>query len=93
MMEERYHSAAARAVAEWFDSRDPDDLGTIIESISALGKSARDWCPDLSEHARNVMELAAGAKCSDPQTLGAFSELLEHAAQRIKTAALTLARE
>jgi hypothetical protein len=92
-MEQRHRSVAARAVAEWFESRDPDDLGTILESISALGQSAKDWCPDLSEHARNVMALAAGTKCSDPQTLGAFSELLEHAAQRIKTAAVTLARE
>ena len=40
MIEQQTPASAARAVAEWFESRNPDDVGIILEGLAALGKSA-----------------------------------------------------
>lgn len=78
---------AAEAVARWFESRDPDDLGAILDGAWSLGRAAPEWCPDLATHAQRVLRLADPDVPADPRALAAFAELLEHMAERVRSAA------
>ena len=74
--------AGAAAVATWIQSREPDDVGTLIDALWHLGKQAPQWCPELAERARAVMALDD----EDPAIVAELAQLLEHAAERIGAA-------
>jgi hypothetical protein len=71
----------------------PDDVGSIVDAISALAKCSPGAFPDLAAHAQAVTEYGMGSVAhGTPAGLVALAKLLEEAADRLKASAVALER-